>query len=46
MKDIELAQHFPAHIADRKRQRIAVLGALFILFAIVGVPLIILLFLR
>ena len=45
MRDIELAYHFPDHISRQKRDRLARWGAIFILFATVGVPLFII-FLR
>lgn len=39
MKNRELAYHFPDNISDQKRNRMARLGALYILFATLVVPL-------
>ncbi|HEX5362392.1 MAG TPA: hypothetical protein VFW49_15100 [Fluviicoccus sp.] len=46
MRDIELAKHFPENISDAKRNRMARLGALYILFAMFGVPLFVVLLAR
>lgn len=40
--DPEMAFQFPTQTALKKRTRIAQLGALYILFALIGVPLIVL----
>ena len=43
MKDVELPYHFPDNIADQKRNRLARLGAAFILFSALLVPLLVVL---
>lgn len=46
MRDIELAKHFPDNISRAKRDSMARLGALYILFALFGVPLFVILLAR
>lgn len=43
MKDVELPYHFPDHITRQKRNRLARLGAAFVLFATLVVPLLVVL---